>query len=289
MMLKAGRHGRAHQPEDLFATVDRRFRPDQMMRSEGAFHVQHAIELKSGAEAVLKRPKDPANTRSMTSLIVEAAALSRLAHPGVPKLIRSSLDGDDPYLAMEYMDGTGYRLNSVMDDRQALVLKLTISACNALGHAHRRGLVHRDVCPANLVLSHDRARLSVIDFGLALVPGMPDLAKGRRFVGRPDFMAPEQGVGGMRLDGRADLYSLGTIAYMYLSGSSPYQLGNACDEAVADAHRNTDPVPLSSAAPWLPARVSAAVMRSIERFPERRYRSAEEFADALGECLEQMF
>ncbi len=280
MMHKAGAAGR----EDLFSLVGRRFKPDQMMPSEGAFIVQHAIDTRSGQEAVIKRPKDALSARQMASLSVERAALAGLSHPGIPRLLGAALDSPDPYLAMGYLDGMKYSMNNILDDREAYIVRLTVSACQALKAAHGQGIVHRDICPANLVLSHDRSTLSVIDFGVAYVPGMPDLGADR-IVGRPDFMAPEQTVPGAKADARADVYSLGTIAYMYLSGHSPFPLGAVNDEAVLAAHRERDPARISEFAPWIPPQLQAAVMRSIARRPEARFGRAEDFADALCNCL----
>lgn len=272
---------------DLVATVGGRFRPGRILGNEGAFVVQLAADTSLRQKAALKRPKDPANPRSMASLAVEAAALSRLKHPGIPSLISFALEGDEPYLAMEYVSGIRYNLNNILDDREACVVRLTISACQALAEAHGQGIIHRDICPANLVMSHDRKMLSVLDFGVAYVPGQSDLGADRH-VGRPDFMAPEQTAPGTKIDGRADVFSLGVIAYMYLSGSTPYALGPSNDEGIMHAHRTMDPVPLSRAAPGIEPSLSYAVMRALARDPARRYQSAGEFADALSNCIERV-
>ncbi len=270
--------------ENAFATVGKRFRPDQMLPSEGAFIVQHAIDMKSGAEAVLKRPQQPGNQRSLLSLSVEATALHRISHPGIPGLLGAALDSGDPYIAMEFMHGVRYNLNNILDDRVACVVRLTISACFALSEAHKEGIIHRDICPANLVMDQSREALKVIDFGVAYVPLMPDLGADR-LVGRPDFMAPEQVPGG-RVDGRTDIYSLGVVAYMYLSGHAPYVTRTDSASEILAAHRAKDPIPLSAFAPWLPRGLQDAVMRSIARRPGERFADAREFAGALCHCLE---
>lgn len=263
------------------------FRPDHVLGSEGAFLVQHAIDGHTGGQVALKRPMDRTNQRSLTSLSVEAAALSRLKHPGIPSLVRCALEGDDPYLAMEFIHGVRYNLNNIMDDRQAYVVRLTISACHVLSQAHKEGIIHRDICPANLVMSHDRNTLNIVDFGVAYVPGMPDLGADR-LVGRADFASPEQTVPGLRLDGRADVYSLGVIAYMYLSGRSPFTTAAPDDRAMIAAKRSFEPIPLRQAAPHLHPLVSAVITSSISRDPMKRYQSADDFADALSHCLGSM-
>jgi serine/threonine protein kinase len=288
MTMRAGRPGQPGTERDLFAVVGRRFRPGQMLGSEGAFFVQLATDVKNGSNAVVKRPKDPLNRRSLASLAVEAAALSRLAHPGIPRLLGAALDCDDPHIAMEHMEGVRYNLNNIMDERLACVVRLTISACNVLSAAHREGIVHRDICPANIVMGQRRDVLRVIDFGVAFVPGMPDLGADR-LVGRPDFMAPEQASPGARVDGRADVYSLGVMAYMYLSGHSPFIVLPSNDEAMLAAHRTKDPIHLSRVAGWLPPGLVRTVMRSISRDPSGRFADASEFASALSDCLEPLF
>ena len=272
------------QHENLFATVGKRFRPDQMLGSEGAFIVQHAVDIRGGHEAALKRPKDRTSQRQLLSLHIEAEALSRLRHPGIPKLLGCALDSDDPYLAMEFVQGARYNINNILDDRIACVVRLSIAACYVLTEAHRLGIIHRDICPANLVMSNDRNRLSIIDFGVAFVPGLPDLAADR-LVGRPDFMSPEQAVVGKRVGPGADVFSVGSIAYMYLSGHSPYVAQQPDDESVLHAHRSKEPVHIRSVADWLPKKLSEAIMRSVARNPEARFSGAAEFGEALARCL----
>ncbi len=282
---KAGRGNMGPAERGIFAVVNRRFRPEQCLSEEGAFLVQLATDIRIGGSVVVKRPKDPANPRSLTSLAVEAAALSRLIHPGVPRLIGAALDSDDPYIAMEHVSGMRYNINNILDDRTAYVVRLAISACSILSDVHKRGVIHRDICPANLILSHDRTVLSLIDFGVAYVPGMPDLGADR-LVGRPDFMAPEQAMPGASVDGRADIYSLGVLSYMFISGRSPYVVAPSNDEATLSAHRDRDAIPLGPQVPWVPASLSAAIMKAIARDPRSRYQEAEEFSEALSRCLE---
>ncbi len=277
----------AEKAERLFAVVDRRFRPDQLLCSEGAFIVQNALDIKSGARAVIKRPAERGNKRSLTSLTVEAEALSRLSHPGIPRLLGAALDSDDPYIAMEFMDGVRYNINNIMDDRNACIVRLTISASLVLSEAHRKGIVHRDICPANLVMGQRRDVLKVIDFGTAYVPGMPDLGADR-VVGRPDFMAPEQTIPGAEVDGRADIYSLGIMAYMYLCGHTPYSPRSDAPGEILSAHRSADPLPIGEFAPWLPKELQRAVMRAVSRKPEGRFADLAEFISALCRSLERL-
>lgn len=285
MQKKAGSRGQAPSGgRDIFRPVAGRFEPLCELGQGAVCRVDLAKDNKSGNEVALKRLKDDflGNKRSIQSLMNEAAALSRLDHPGVPKLIDSSLDIHDPYVAMGYMDGKMFSINNLR--LRSDVLKASISICSILSSIHAVGVVHKDVKTSNLILM--RAGVSLIDFGLALVPGIPDFAAGGHvMVGTPNFIAPEQTYPKARVDRRADIYSLGIILYSTISGRYPYILKAWDSDGMVEAHRFQEAKPLHIVDPTFSPRLSYAILRAIQKNPDKRYQDAEEMADALSDAL----
>ena len=141
---------------------------------------------------------------------------------------------------------------------------------DALDHAHRHGLVHRDVKPANVLVQPD-GRVKVTDFGIAKATGTDDLTRTGTVVGTARYLAPEQ-VNGETVDARADVYALGLVLYEMLTGRPPF--GGDTDIATAVARLTSAPEPIRSLRPEVPRTVEDVVARSLARDPEYRYSSA---------------
>src|SRR5437773_2143885 len=154
---------------------------------------------------------------------------------------------------------------------------------SALGYAHHRGLVHRDVKPENILLSDGMAL--VADFGIARAT---NVSHERRHttagtaIGTPPYMAPEQITGSPDVDSRADLYSLGCVLFEMLAGAPPF---TGPDESLAYQHLSVAPRAVSELRPGLPARVSATVAKALAKSPADRYATAARFAEALATAL----
>lgn len=281
-----------HEPKErrLFDVIDGRFQPLQEIGCGAVCLVHLAKDKSTGHMVALKRLRWDMleNKNSRYTLQTENQALLLMqdaGHPGIPRIISASL-GSDPYVAEQFMDGLPFALNNVRDRRTAIML--SISVCGVLATLHKAGIVYRDLKPSNIVLKHDFKSISLTDFGYAILPGMEDFAMRVDIpVGTPMFMAPEQTYPKQRVDHRADIYALGVVLYVFLSGWYPYTFkeGENERENCFQAHRSQEAVPLHMRNPTIPKRLSYVVASALAKEPEKRFQDAEEMADALSDCL----
>ncbi|MDP8977881.1 MAG: protein kinase, partial [Actinomycetota bacterium] len=196
----------------------------------------------------------------------EAISSAKLTHPNVIGLYDTGQDGDDVYLVMEYVDGP--TLWELMRSRGPLssgqAARIGEAVARALAYAHTRGVVHRDVKPANILISRDGA-VKVADFGIAKAEeAVEDLTGSGMVLGTAAYVAPEQIRGG-QVAGAADQYALGVLLYESLTGRQPFK----GDSAVATAARRLehDPEPLRSLRPDVPDGLADAIARAMARDP----------------------
>lgn len=209
----------------------------------------------------------------------EAIAAARLAHPSIVSVYDTVADGGVNAIVMELVTGTTMRadLDQHGPLRLSAVLAIGTQVADALGAAHASGLVHRDVKPANILLSAD-GRVLVADFGIAKAAEGADLTSDGSMVGTAKYLAPEQ-VEGTPVDGRTDLYSLGVVLYEALTGTPPFVADTDTGTALARLHR--DPTPPSHLRPEIPAAVEQVVTRAMARRPDDRYPDAAAMRRAL--------
>ncbi len=218
----------------------------------------------------------------------EALAASRLDHPNCVQVLDAGTTNDGlRYLVMPLLEGRDLRalLGEGLDPARAIDLTLQILC--GLGHAHRRGFVHRDVKPENVLVVEDddgRSVAKLVDFGLVK---LLDLPRGKTITrvgfvfGTPWYMSPEQAAG-EPVDARADLYAVGAMLYEMLSGAPPFDADSM--SRVLYMHVAADPRPLPSS---VPAGVAEVVMRLLAKEPRDRYASARAAADALRAAAAQ--
>ncbi len=193
------------------------------------------------------------------------------------------------YYVMEYLRGLSLadlvtRYGPLPAVRAVHLLRQT---CQALGEAHARGLIHRDIKPGNLFAA-ERGRVfdvvKLLDFGLVkpIAAGdEPQLTQEGTISGTPHFMSPEQALG-REPDARSDIYSLGAVAYFLLTGRAPF-LGNRPMEVLV-AHARDQALPPSKLVPGVPADLERVVLRCLAKEPSDRYASVEELETALAAC-----
>jgi hypothetical protein len=215
--------------------------------------------------------------------LLEARAAGRLAHPGIVAIHDvGQADDGRPFIVMEYVAGRSmdeYLKRDVLPD-PALVLDWAAQVADALDHAHRQGIVHRDVKPANILVDRDgRARLA--DFGIARLADS-ELTRDGAFLGSPAYAAPEQ-IRGLPLDGRSDLFSLGAVTYALLTGSRPFEGNDLASLAYSICH--VEPTPPTRRRPDLAPAIEAVVLKALEKDPSRRHRFGSELADELRAAL----
>jgi serine/threonine-protein kinase len=213
--------------------------------------------------------------------IREAEAAGKLSHPNIVTVYDIGEEHDTAYMAMELLDGHDLTTYCQRDRLRPVpeVLDIMAAVADALGYAHKAGVVHRDIKPANIMQLKD-GRIKVTDFGIAKVM---DSAKTRTGIvmGTPSYMSPEQ-VGGKKIDGRSDLFSLGIVCYEMLTGHKPFGGENltALMYAVAKAPYR----PLTEIVPDIPSCCVAIVNKLLNKGVSRRYKTAEQALEAIRQC-----
>jgi serine/threonine-protein kinase len=150
----------------------------------------------------------------------------------------------------------------------------------ALSYAHARGVIHRDIKPDNLLIEKDGGRTFVTDFGIAQVEGTSALTRDGQMFGSVSYMSPEQ-ISGGAVDGRSDLYSLGIVAHVLLTGNLPFT--HASSTAVLAMQLGTPAPPIGSLVPGISPRLAAAIDRCLAKDPAARHESVDAFAAALAD------
>jgi serine/threonine protein kinase/WD40 repeat protein len=234
----------------------------------------------------------------------EVRAAAKLSHPNIVTTYDAEDAGDTHFLVMEYVEGIS--LDQLVKDRGPLPVPEACAyvrqAALGLQHAHERGMVHRDVKPANLILQSSPVASSesspvastgaspvapapgvvkVLDFGLAALTAErgDGLTDTNVVMGTPDFMAPEQAEDAHNADIRADVYSLGCTLYYLLTGKTPYPAPTALGKILA--HRDQPTPSILAARPKLPRELAGVVARMLAKKPEERYQTPGAVAAAL--------
>jgi serine/threonine-protein kinase len=212
----------------------------------------------------------------------EARALARLDHPSVVRVLDHGRTVDRlAYLVMELLDGPSLAAHAARArPGVAEAVRIATDVLDGLAHAHRAGVLHRDVKPENVVLAwrDGRPRAVLVDFGLARLADAPALTATGVCVGSPAYLAPER-VLGRGHDGRADVYAVGVMLYELLAGRRPFT--GSDDLGVACAHVRQPPPPLGALAPEVSPQLADVVMRALAKRPEGRWAGASEMRAAL--------
>ncbi len=228
--------------------------------------------------------RDPA---FRTRFIREADVAAGLDHPNIVSVYRRGEFDGKLWIAMQYVEGTdaeAAQTTGTMDPPRAL--RIITEVGKALDYAHHRGVVHRDVKPANFLLSRfgdGEERVLLADFGIARALGDAGLTSTGAVMATLAYAAPEVLAGG-EFDGRADLYSLGCALYRLLTGKSPYFQADGA-VAVMSAHLNQPPPRVTEVAPWLPPQIDWVIAKAMAKDPADRFTSARELAEAARQAI----
>jgi len=215
----------------------------------------------------------------------EARIAAQLSHPNIVPIHTVDDAAGLVFFVMAYIDGEtlGERIRTrgpLPPDECARILR---EIAWALGYAHAQGVIHRDLKPDNIILERAAGRAVLTDFGIARRLETSGLTAAGELVGTPEFMSPEQATGGA-LDGRADLYALGVVAFYALAGRLPFEAGTVPAMLIK---QTTEPAPpVSRHAPGAPRALAQAVMRCLEKRPGDRFADAGSFAAALSVAIE---
>lgn len=251
--------------------------------------VYKATQRSTGRQVAVKRlalsrefsAEDLADVR--TRFMREARAAGALEHPDILQVVDAGQDGNDAWIALEYVLGRDLslftRAGQLLPVRE--VVQIGVRLARALAYAHSQGVIHRDIKPANVMLDRVNGSLKLMDFGIARV-GDGSRTRTGLVLGTPSFMSPEQ-LAGLAVDGRSDLYSLGVLLYQLLSGSLPHH-----SESMARLMQQiaTEPAPdIRTRRPELPESLALVLALSLEKRPELRYSSGEQLARDLEAVL----
>ena len=218
-------------------------------------------------------------------LRTERQILANLEHPNISRLIDGGASAQGvPYLVMELVDGVPIDRYSA-DRPIAEKLRLFREVCSAVSYAHQRLVVHRDLKPSNILVTAD-GTVKLLDFGIAklLQPAVGDTAAApeatlmQTFT--PGFASPEQ-VLGRPITTASDVYSLGVLLYLLLSGRSPYRGRLTSTQDAIREICDTEPAAPSAAAPGVPHDLDAICLRALRKEPERRYRTVDELSEDI--------
>jgi hypothetical protein len=246
--------------------------------------LERRVAIKSLHARILAGEEPETAREYRLRFLQEARAAAALSHPGAATIYRIGEEEGTPYIAMEWLEGK--TLEQLIQEEGKLppeqAVRLMIDLLGTLDAAHRNGVVHRDVKPANLVLLPD-GRLKVTDFGIARLKGS-DLVKTQAgfVLATPRFAAPEQ-LRGEDVDGRADLFAAGILLFHLLTGRFPFAGTDFLQ--VASAVFRDAPTPLRSVDSTLSPSLAAIVEKALAKDREARYGTAAEMAAALGVAL----
>ncbi|MCU0290852.1 MAG: protein kinase [Thermoanaerobaculaceae bacterium] len=221
----------------------------------------------------------------------EAKAQAALVHPRIVAVTDFFFIPEGFFLVMPLIAGESLerRLEQERVMPLAMAFAVALDILDGLGYAHGKGVVHRDVKPANIMVDR-QGHGYLTDFGIALMIGQQRLTQTGTTIGTPHYMSPEQILRPRQVDHRSDIYSFGCVLFEMLVGRPPFETpteGVDTDFVVKEAHLRQPPPPLRSLNPALPPALEAVVLRALAKKPDERFASCEDFASALtGATLE---
>jgi CHASE2 domain-containing sensor protein/tRNA A-37 threonylcarbamoyl transferase component Bud32 len=270
----------------------------------GRYTIEH--ELGRGAMGMVYLGKDPkiGRTVAIKTMVLsqefegekleevkerffrEAETAGRLNHPNIVTIYDVGEDEDLSYIAMDYLKGQNLlafcKPEKLLPAKE--VFQVLAKVADALDYAHRNGVVHRDVKPANIIYDRETGVMKVTDFGVAFLTDSSKTKTGT-ILGSPSYMSPEQ-LAGMKVDGRSDLFSLGVTIYQMLTGELPFIGESLASLMYKIANEKHPDVRLFR--PDLPSCVSRIINKSLAKEAENRFQSGERFSNAMERCLERL-
>lgn len=266
---------------ELRRTTGNRYRVVSRLGSGGMAHVYYAVHDRLGSPLVIKvlHRQLAADPEMRERFRREAESAARLNHPHICSILDYGEAGETVYLVMPYLPSGSLADRLARDRTVAPVAAAAIVAqiATALDYAHRRGVVHRDVKPDNVLFDEDLNAV-VTDFGIATARFHARLTGTGRAMGTPHYMSPEQAMG-KQVDGRSDIYGLGVMLYEMLVGAPPFDAADAYSVGYKQVHEQ--PISPSVANPSLPPQLVSLVMRCLAKAAADRPQRGFELADQL--------
>jgi serine/threonine protein kinase len=217
--------------------------------------------------------------RFVKQLAIEAQHTASLNHPNIVSVYDLGEDNGDEYIVLEFV--AGRTLRAILNEGRLPIdraINYALQLADGLAAAHRRGILHCDIKPQNVLVS-DREEVKIADFGVSRAAATVGALTSQAIVGTLDYLAPEQ-IEGNKPNERSDIYALGLIIYEMLAGELPFARDETPAQTLAQKVAN-DPRPLIAMIPEAKPQISAVVMRALQRNPAARYSSAEQLSNAL--------
>lgn len=271
--------------KDLFdavkLAVEDRYRVSEMLGRGGMGAVFLAEDLRLGRMVAIKvlRPELAEESASVARFQREVRIAALLDHPNIIPVYAVEEVGDLHYFVMKYLRGNS--LDELLQEQLLPVeqsRRILWQAARGLGHAHRRGVIHRDVKPSNIMVD-ENGQAVITDFGISkAVHSNTHYTSTGQMLGTPQYLSPEQ-ARDLPADGRSDQYSLAVVGYQMLVGRPPVVAETV--HSLLYKHIYEVPTPARAARPEVPADLSDALQRALSKKPEERFGTLEEFADAV--------
>lgn len=244
-------------------------------------HLAHDRELDRPVAVKIVRSDDPDERARLRD---EARAVAAIDHPGVVTVHDVGAGPGGVHIVMSYVAGEtlARRLDREGPLQPDEVVRIGLAVCDALGTAHRAGIVHRDVTPGNIILG-TAGRVTVVDFGIARIGEGAGRTRTGHVVGTPTYLAPEQGRATGTLDGRTDLYSLACTLFTALTGRPPFTGPDPF--TVVLAHLREPPPPPSSLRAGVPPALEEVLLRTLAKDPALRPADADVLAAGLASSV----
>ena len=259
-----------------------RYRLTEQIGMGGMAIVYRAVDLRTGHNVAVKvlRPEFNEDREFIGRFQREAEAASKMTHHNIVNLLDVGMDGENRYLVMEYVQGK--TLKEVIQERgklsAPLACQITIRILSAREHAHRNGIVHRDIKPQN-ILVHADGHIKVADFGIAQAEGLDNhLTKTNEIIGSVYYMAPEIAKG-KKATPKSDMYATGVAFYEMLTAHPPFENDSAVNIAVMHIKDKFPSVRAKN--PDIPKEVEKIIYKATAKEPSDRYYDMQEFHDAL--------
>ncbi|MCB8947553.1 MAG: protein kinase [Ardenticatenaceae bacterium] len=282
--------------DDLIGKQLDQYRIDALLGEGGMGAVYRALDTNLARPVALKimHRQFASQSEFQQRFLQEAQAAARLNHPNIVAIYNFSSSPTHLLIVMEYVRGLslGAYIKQLAQRRQVMELSESLNiiaqVADALGYAHRLGVIHRDIKPDNILVARlDQPtrpdelpiRAKVTDFGLAkLLEGGIETQSGT-FMGTLPYMSPEQALASAAIDGRSDIYSLGVVLYQLATGRLPFDIKTPTDAVMKHMHET--PPPPRHIQPGLPVAVQNVIIKAIAKQPDDRYQTAEAFASDL--------